>query len=261
MTTTTRRRSVIALLCTLTALLALSACNRDAGTPEASTDTTTEVPSTDEANATATAHQGHEGHAAGAATAAPQDDDRDEHPPGCHGHDDEELPATELPGTSIFHLPHTFTPTTGEAIRLSELRGRPSVFVMFYGSCTTACPILFSDARRLEAALPDNVREQVRFVFVTIDPVRDTRESLGAYAANLGLDLERWYLLRGDDTSTRALSAVLGVQYRADGRGHFNHTNRMSVVDADGTVVTTVDGLRQPIDGAVRALTELAAAR
>lgn len=188
------------------------------------------------------------------------DHDDDAHPPGCHQHA-EALPGTELPGTSIFHLTNTFTTTTGEEIQLASLRGKPSVFVMFYGSCTTACPMLFSDALQIEQQLPEDIRRQVRFVFVTFDPVRDTREVLAARAENLELDMTRWALLRGNDSATRALSTVLGVQYRADGQGEFNHTNRISIVDPEGTVVYTLDGLRQPNDEAVRVLTELVTAQ
>lgn len=185
-------------------------------------------------------------------------DDHDGHGHDDHaGHDHEELPPTELPGTSVFHLPYTWTTTTGEDLKLADLRGKPTVLVMFYATCVTACPVLFSDAKKLEASLPDDVRKEVQFVFVTMDPERDTDTIRAAYASNLDLDMKRWHLLRGDDTSTRALSAVLGVQYRVNEDGHFNHTNRLSVADADGSIVLTVDGLNQPLDKATQKLTEL----
>ena len=174
-----------------------------------------------------------------------------------HHHHGDPLPPTELPGSSIFHLSHEYTTTTGDVITLASFRGQPSVFVMFYGSCTTACPMLFSNARQLEAALPEDVRGQVRFVFVTFDPERDTQEALAAYAQNLDLDTTRWSLLRSSAIATRALATVLGVQYRPDGQGGFNHTNRLSVIDRDGAIIDTIDGLDQPNGRAVQRLTEL----
>lgn len=175
----------------------------------------------------------------------------------CHGHGAEGLEAVELPGTSLFHLDDVFTDHRGDSFALNELRGRPTVVVMFYAGCTTACPILFSDATALEAALDDDVREQTQFLFVTIDPQRDTVQVLATQVAHYGVDATRWTLLRGSDSATRALAAVLGIQYRADGQGNFSHTNRLTVLDADGTVVTTIDGLRQPHDEAVATLTRL----
>lgn len=175
----------------------------------------------------------------------------------CHGHGDEGLEALELPGTSLFHLDEAFTDHRGEAFELTALRGRPTVVVMFYAGCTTACPILFGDAMGLERALDDDVREQTQFVFVTIDPERDTTQVLATQVAHYGVDDARWTLLRGSDAATRALAAVLGIQYRADGQGNFSHTNRLTVLDAEGSVVMTVDGLRQPIDEAAATLTSL----
>ncbi len=167
------------------------------------------------------------------------------------------MPPAELPGTSIYHLDINFVDQTSTPVRLSTLRGTPAVFVMFYSSCTTACPILFADGRRLEALLPEAIRAQVRFVYVSIDPATDTPQVLSEYAGRLGLDSERWKLLSGDDGGTRELAAVLGVQFRADGEGHFSHTNRMSIVDADGSVVGTVDGLQQRLEAAAAQLTAL----
>lgn len=174
---------------------------------------------------------------------------------GCPHH--APLAATPLPETSIFHLEHPFEDTRGASRRLSELRGRPSVWVMFYASCTTACPILFADGQRLEELLSPEVRAQVRFVYVTVDPARDTPQALGEYAERLGLDQARWWLLRGSEPHTRALAAVLGVQYRADGKGDFSHTSRLALVDGEGRVVGTVDGLKQPLEEAASTLTAL----
>lgn len=163
--------------------------------------------------------------------------------------------------TSVFHLEHPFVDTTGATRHLRELRGHPAVVVMFYAGCTTACPILFSDGERLEGLLEEDVRSEVRFVYVTIDPAHDTPEVLGAYAARRGLDLERWSLWQGSEEHTRALAAVLGVQYRADGEGNFSHTSRLALLDAEGNIVGSVDGLKQPMEEAAAKLTSLVRSR
>lgn len=239
------RTRTLGVLLLIALLVALSGCNRSQG-EEAPADAAQadEHAGHDHADHAGHDHADHAGH------------DHADHA----GHTHEALPPTELPGTSIFHLPYTWTDTTGEDFELSSLRGKPAVLVMFYATCTTACPVLFSDAKNLEQQLPEDVREKVQIVFVTMDPERDSVEVLGAYASNLDLDMSRWTLLRGNEMSTRALAAVLGVQYRSDGQGHIDHTNRMSVIDTEGSVVLTVDGLSQPIDGAIEKLSELARA-
>ncbi len=44
-------------------------------------------------------------------------------------------------------------------------------------------------------------------------------------------------LLGGDDDTVRELAAALGVGYRPDGQGGFNHTAVISLLDARGNVV------------------------
>lgn len=194
-----------------------------------------------------------------APTVAQADEEMEEHPEGCPNHPAMKGQAKEaLPDTSLFQLGMDFTAQDGSRHKLVELRGKPSVFVMFYGSCKTACPLLFSDATRLEAALPADVREKTKFVFVTIDPERDTPAALNEHAQKLGLDPSRWWLVSTSGEDTRTVAATLGVQYRADGQGEFSHSNRVIVVDPEGRVDLIVEGLRQPMDEASARLTQLA---
>jgi protein SCO1/2 len=76
----------------------------------------------------------------------------------------------------------------------------------------------------------------VEFVFVTFDSVADTPERLRLYADGHGLDLQHWLLLGADDDAVRELAAALGVGYRPDGQGGFNHTAVISLLDAKGNI-------------------------
>src|SRR5690606_21282185 len=78
--------------------------------------------------------------------------------PAHHAGHPSALPAGELPGTSLFHLASAWTDQDGAPFALPDLRGKPSVFVMFYGDCTTACPLLVKAAEDIEAALPAELR-------------------------------------------------------------------------------------------------------
>ncbi len=155
---------------------------------------------------------------------------------------------------SIYHLDGVWTDHQGDEFTLASLRGGPVVMVMFYGSCKTACPILVHDARRLESLLGDDVRAKTRFVLVSFDPVNDTPETLADYAASHDLDDPRWRFVRGDRAQIRALAMLLGVRYRDNGDGSFDHSNLVTVLDADGRAVNRVEGLMQPMDAAAAAV-------
>lgn len=172
------------------------------------------------------------------------------------GHDAHEaaLPAAELPGTSIYHLGGAFTGQDGAEFRLAELRGAPTVVVMFYGDCTTACPLLVKSAQDIEQALPTELAAKTRFAMVSFDTERDTPDKLRAYAESLGLDKASWHWLVGSPLLTRQLATLLGVQYRDAGNGVFAHSNLVTVLDADGVPAARVEGLGAPLDGAVAAI-------
>ncbi len=164
------------------------------------------------------------------------------------------LAAGELPGTSLFHLTSAFTAQDGAEFKLAELRGHPSVIVMFYGDCTTACPLLVKSAQDIEAALPSDIAAGTQFVMVSFDTDRDTPDKLRAYADEKGLDKDRWHWLIGSPLLTRQLATLLGVQYRDGGNGVFAHSNLVTVLDADGVPTARLEGLGVDPEPALAAL-------
>ena len=157
-------------------------------------------------------------------------------------------------GDSLFHLDAEWTDHRGDTLALDDLRGHPVILVMFYGNCTTACPILVQDAKRLDAALPDDVRADTRFVLVSFDTVNDTPERLRTVAGSHGIDDARWHFVRGERAQVRALAMLLGVQFHDNGDGTFDHSNLITVLDRDGRITHRVEGLMQPMDAAAAAL-------
>ena len=164
------------------------------------------------------------------------------------------VPSDKLPGTSIYHLATNWTDHHGEAFALPELRGGPAVFVMFYGDCTTACPLLVKSAEDIDGALSDEQRASTSFVMVTFDTRRDTPERLAAYAAEKGLARENWHWLVGSPLQTRQLATLLGVQYRDVGNGMFAHSNIVTVVDGEGVPTARLEGLGIDLEPAVAAI-------
>lgn len=162
-----------------------------------------------------------------------------------------------LPGRSVYHLDDTWKTHRGEELQLADLRGRPVVAVMFYASCESACPLLIRDALRLQDSLPQTAGRETRFLMVTIDPERDAPERLARYVEDNGLESPDWHFISGEPHQTRALAAMLGVQYRPVGNGMFSHTNLLTVLDGDGVVASSTEGLNQPVEAAVEAISKL----
>lgn len=110
---------------------------------------------------------------------------------------------------------------------------------MFFGytHCPDVCPLtLAALAQSLERLGP--LRKQVRVVFVTLDPTRDTAPVLRAY---LDAFLPDTIGLRAAMPAVRASARQWGITWRrvdtADGAYWIDHTAAVTLVGPDGRLV------------------------
>jgi protein SCO1/2 len=164
---------------------------------------------------------------------------------------------SDLDGASLYQIGVPLTDSRGHAFSLASLRGEPVLVAMVYTSCTTICPLLVSDLRRIDEALGD-ARDRVRVVLVTLDPEHDTTERLAAFAAERGLPLPRWTVVRPtSDADVRELAVALGVQYRRLAGGQIVHSALVTLLDGEGRIVLqreSTDDDIEPIAARTRAL-------
>ena len=73
-------------------------------------------------------------------------------------------------------------------------------------SCNDACPLITRKLREVREALGD-MADQVTFVSLTSDPLRDTPAVLKAYTLKQGADDPNWLFLTGDKAQ---MDLVLG---------------------------------------------------
>lgn len=145
------------------------------------------------------------------------------------------LPAMSFTDKSLYQLDSKWTTDTGKEITLESLAGKPQVVLMFFSHCTTACPLLVHDLRRIEAALTPEVRAKVGFTLVSFDSDRDTPVALAEYRKEWNLP-QSWTLLHGSADNVSELAALLGVQYKKDADGQFVHSNVITLLDASGQI-------------------------
>jgi protein SCO1 len=138
---------------------------------------------------------------------------------------------------SVYDLEGAWHDQTGAARSLASWRGRPVLLAMIYTHCTATCPLAVSELKRIAAGHAD-----VRFVLVSLDPVRDDARRLAAYASERGLDPQRWTLLTGSDTDVRDLAATLGVRYRQVTPDDLAHSNLITLLDREGRISRQTSG-------------------
>jgi len=164
-----------------------------------------------------------------------------------------EKPISDL---SIYNLPSKWTNQNGQNIEMKDLRGKVLVMVMIYTSCKSACPRLVADMRNIESRLPENIKENVKLVLVSIDPEVDTPKRLKAFSIENKMGGEQWLFLRSTEENTREFAAVLAVNYKKIAPLEFSHSNIISVFNAEGELAYQQEGLGVNSDATIKKITE-----
>jgi protein SCO1/2 len=124
----------------------------------------------------------------------------------------------------------------GQPFRLSDQHGKVVVLFFGYTFCPDVCPTTLSIWKRVDEALGEDA-ENVRFVFVTVDPERDTREQLKQHVEIFNKDFVG---LTGALEDLTPVYQTFGVYYEKDAEtesaaGYLvNHTASAFVVDGEG---------------------------
>ena len=152
---------------------------------------------------------------------------------------------------SIYNLESDWINQNGDKINLGSLRGKPVILTLFYASCTYACPILINDMKKIESSLSGRKLNDYKFILVSIDPDRDTPESLLKTLKMNNLDSKRWTLLTGNKDDVMNLAALIGFKFKDDGKGGFSHSNIITLLNENGEIVHQHVGLNQNVDDAL----------
>jgi protein SCO1/2 len=130
----------------------------------------------------------------------------------------------------------TLTDQNGQPFHLSDQRGHVVLLFFGYTQCPDVCPTTLATWRKIHAALGEDA-ERVRFVFVTVDPERDTTERLGLHVHAFHPDFVG---LTGSQEDLEAVYAVFDVFYEKDtssasAAGYLiSHTATTFVLDPEG---------------------------
>lgn len=157
---------------------------------------------------------------------------------------------------SIYNLPSQWTNQNNTDIEMVDLRGKVLVMVMIYTSCKAACPRLVADMRNIEQRIPAKIKDNVKFVLVSIDPSVDTPKRLKSFAIENKMEGDQWVFLRSTEENTREFAAVLAVNYKKISPIYFSHSNIISVFNAEGELAYQQEGLGVNSDETINKITK-----
>jgi protein SCO1/2 len=142
---------------------------------------------------------------------------------------------------------------------LASLRGKTVLLDFVYANCPGPCPILTGTHVRVQKLLPEDLRGKVWFVSVTLDPERDSPETLRAYGKARGADFASWSFLTGTKPAVEDVIARYGVGKMPAPGGEIQHIVVSFLIDSEGRIVKRYFGLEHHADDLAREVAELAA--
>lgn len=156
-------------------------------------------------------------------------------------------PPQGLPLASVVGGPFELASTRGGTISSESLKGRPFAIFFGYTFCPDVCPTTLLDLSNVIKDLgPD--ADRMQFLFVSVDPARDTVEQLKLYLSSFDPHIS-------GATGSEAEIAGVTRRYRAiyekvpgKGAGDYtvNHTATTYLMDAQGRFQGTINYQEKP---------------
>ena len=120
----------------------------------------------------------------------------------------------------------------GESITLRAFEGRTLVLNFIFTHCIVACHTQVKNLKSVRASLPPDIRARVQFLSVSLDPARDTPETLRQYAQTMGIDDLDWRFATASPDDLLQLARGLSVKRESLPDGQMDHTLVVILFDA-----------------------------
>ncbi len=103
------------------------------------------------------------------------------------------------------------TSHNNESWDAENFKGSYSVLFFGYANCPDICPTTLLDMQKIDRELTARNLNSPRFIFVSVDPDRDTPEALNDY---INFFNPEFYALTGDAPNILSIASQIGVAYK-----------------------------------------------
>ncbi len=125
-----------------------------------------------------------------------------------------DIPAkkTARPDARAYFTDTELVTQDGKKVRFYSdvLEGHTVVINVIYTNCKDACPLITQKLIEVKGQIGDLFGNQVHFVSISSDPVRDTPAALKAFAKKQKADVPGWVFLTGDKKNIDFILKKLG---------------------------------------------------
>ncbi|MVN88920.1 redoxin domain-containing protein [Deinococcus sp. HMF7620] len=138
------------------------------------------------------------------------------------------------PGTGA--PPLEGTGDNGQPLALSDFKGKAVAVFFGFLNCPNICPTTLAALERVRQTLPENQRQELISLLVTVDPKRDTPAELRTYVRYFSANA-RGLVIPASQLRDAAAAWGVGFEYSnvtAPDRYDVNHTTGVYLVDREG---------------------------
>jgi protein SCO1/2 len=140
----------------------------------------------------------------------------------------------------------SFVNQNGRIVSNRDYAGKIFVADFFFTHCESICPMITAKMVNLQHRLDSaGLLGQVMLLSHTVDPERDTPDTLKQYAALVGADTATWNFVTGnaDDIYWQAQQGYIVTAFPdAQAQGGFFHTDKVVLVDPEMHIRGYYDG-------------------
>lgn len=124
----------------------------------------------------------------------------------------------------------------GQTVRPQDSAGTIRLLYFGFTSCPDVCPTTLTDLRKAVNLLPEDYRDDVTTLFVSVDPERDTPERLASYAKFFGDQVLGLTAAKPElrDLTKRYRTTFGYDEPDADGNYNVSHSSAVYVFDRSG---------------------------
>lgn len=153
---------------------------------------------------------------------------------GCFG-EEEQWHGKDISGL-MPDLEFELKGTDGQTVTPADSRGQLRLLYFGFTSCPDVCPTTLTALRKSVSQMPEEYRDDVTTLFVSVDPQRDTLERLGSYASFFG---DHVVGLTAAEPELRELTKRYRTTFGydepdADGNYNVSHSSAVYVFDRAG---------------------------
>lgn len=167
------------------------------------------------------------------------------------------LTLQDLYAESLYDLKTNWRDTENNKTDVSIAKGSYTIIAMVYTGCAHACPMTISKIKEIEKDFLKAKHTGLKIVVASFDVKNDRPPKLKKYQMERELNPDQWKFLSAEtEDDARKLAVTLGISYKDIGDGDFSHSNLITLLDPNGKILASINGLNASTEPLVDGLQE-----